>query len=176
MLVFLSSEVRKVKKPQVYWTKILCVLTVLPLLTSVAEGEVSLDTPACKTLSEQGPENQVSMFVAPVIDRPGIVCVRLYNGMPGLITYGARSLRLERRWFWLVWMPFLELEDVFGIFRVRFVTMQELVVRQREGKTLLLPSTYKPVPAGWYRVSFRYRVHPNGDQQIVYSEEFSLPP
>jgi len=54
--------------------------------------------------------------------------------------------------------------------------MQEMVVRQREGKTLLLPSLYKPASTGWYRASFRYKVHPSDDQQIIYSEEFSLPP
>jgi len=100
-----------------YWMTILSVLTALTLLTSIAREEVPLDTPACETLPKQGRDNQVSLFVAPVTDRPGIVCVRLYNGMPGLITYEAGSLRLERRWFWLVWMPFLELKDGFGIFR-----------------------------------------------------------
>ncbi|NOT57046.1 MAG: hypothetical protein HOP18_20795 [Deltaproteobacteria bacterium] len=37
------------------------------------------------------------------------------------------------------------------------------------------PLPYEPAPPGTYRVRFRYRLTSEGEEQMVYSEEFILP-
>jgi hypothetical protein len=46
----------------------------------VVQARMQFDIPACISLSGHGPENQVSLFIALVVDHSGAVCARVYKG------------------------------------------------------------------------------------------------
>jgi hypothetical protein len=106
-------------------------------------------------------------------EKPGVVCVRVVNGIP--TTISSDGFRLQRH------------ED--GQFH-DFIDMlppapQDLII----GETLLHPSAqqgarlqrelplYSPAPPGTYRACFRYTLYRNlnMERQEVCSDEFSLP-
>lgn len=133
--------------------------------------------PVCPSLPTHGPEQQFSVFVVPTKDRPGIVCVRVYNGMPDTIYYEGDSLRLERRWFRLLWLPPFQLS-----FRNRlsgckpvYILGVDRVVRSGGQFDIYLPSVDEPTPPGTYRVRLQYRLPGQDKEQTVYSEEFAIP-
>jgi len=111
-----------------------------------------------------------------VVDHPGIVCVRMYNGRPDGIGYDWSSLRLERRWFGLMWSSLLEVPSLFST-RQRYEIENPLIVSYLKGESFrdtFLPSPYEPTRPGIYRVRFRYRLTEQGEEQTVYSETFSI--
>jgi hypothetical protein len=133
------------------------------------------DGPICPSLPTHGPDHQLSLFVAPTIDRPGIVCVRVYNGRPNGILYDLLSLRLERRWFGLVWSSVLHPKDLFSECRGCGVKPVGRGVAGESFSDFFLPSLYEPVHSGTYRARFRYRVAEQKEEQTVYSENFTVP-
>lgn len=115
-----------------------------------------------------------SFFVVPALDRPGVMCVRLYNGALDLIHYGLSSLRLERRWFGLVWSSVLHPKDLFSGGRGYG---EKPVLRSLQGKSFrdfFFPSQYGSLHSGIYRVRFRYRPIEQGEEQTLYSETVTI--
>ena len=57
--------------------------------------------PVCPPLPAHGPEQQLSVFVVPTRDRPGIVCVRVYNRAYAQLAAFAAC----QRWVWALTKP-----------------------------------------------------------------------
>ena len=162
------------ERPLLGYTEIFCVVAVVLFLTPVTGRSMQYDTPVCSSLPDHGLENQVSLFVSPAADHPGVACARVYNGRQDWIFYGWSSLRLERRWFGLVWSSILHPKDLFSDRQGHEV---QPVVRYVGGKSFrdfFLPSQYNPVHPGIYRVRFRYRLTEQGPEQTIYSETLSI--
>jgi hypothetical protein len=149
----------------------------LSLLAPVAGKSTQPGLPVCESLPEQGPDNEVSLFAAREADRPGVVCVRVYNGMHDAIRYEGNALRLERRWFGLVWLPLtrIRLGDVFRGCKPVFLLGVERAVLPGKLSDSYLPSIYEPASSGTYRVRLRYRLPEQDIEQSVYSKEFTMP-
>ncbi len=162
------------ERPLLGYTKILYIVTVVLFLTPVTGRSMQYDVPVCSSLPDHGPENQVSLFVAPVVDHPGVVCARVYNGRPDWIFYGWSYLRLERRWFGLVWSSVLHPKDLFSDRRGYEVQPVVRYVKEKSFSDFFLLSPYDPVHAGSYRVRFRFRLTEQGAEQTVHSETFSI--
>jgi len=162
------------ERPLLGCTRILCVVAVALFLTPLTSSSRQYDVPVCSSLPDHGPENQVTLSVAPVVDDTGVVCVRVYNGRQDWIFYDWSSLRLERRWFGLVWSSILHPKDLFPDRQGYHV---QPVVRYVGGKgfrDFFLPSQYNPVHPGVYRLRFRYRLTEQGEEQTLYSEPFTV--
>ncbi len=132
--------------------------------------------PICPSLPAHGLERQLSLFVAPTTDHPGIVCVRVYNGGPEWISYGWLSLRLERRWFGVVWSSVLHPKDLFPECQGCAVQPVLITVPTGSFRDYFMPSMYASVHAGTYRVRFRYRLAEQEEERTVYSEPFTVAP
>jgi hypothetical protein len=127
--------------------------------------------PGCPSFSAQGIAGKVSLQVAKTLDTPGVVCVRVINGLSQQIDYGVTAFQLQR------WD---EEEKTF-----RAVERPELrgtAVAPRasvllEGQTLdrYLPRRGASAPAGRYRVCFRFGAQEWSGEQERCSEEFHLP-
>jgi hypothetical protein len=134
------------------------------------------EIPVCGLLPERGPDNVVSLRVSRIANRPGTVCIRVYNGTPEFWRYESEALQVERCWFGLVCFPPL---------RWRFPNMPLIggVVLLGGGEYMLFPGyrdfhrslSYEPTSPGTYRIRFRYFSSYEEEKQTVYSEEFVLP-
>jgi len=132
------------------------------------------DASGCPPLPVHGPEQQVSFFVAPSLDRPGVMCSRLYNGTPALIHYGLSALGIERRWFGLVWSSVLHPKDLFSGGRGYG---EKPVLRSLQGNScrdFFFSSPYGSLHPGIYRVRFRYRATEQGKEQTIYSATVTI--
>jgi hypothetical protein len=133
------------------------------------------EIPVCDLLPEREPDNVVSLRVSRIENHPGIVCVRVYNGTPNFARYEWESIRLERHWFGLVWLPHLSLSDFLLVGRGRLVGGVELVLYPGKHRDFYSSPFYEPAPPNTYRVRFRYRLTSEEEELTVYSEEFVLP-
>lgn len=75
------------------------------------------ERPVCDSLPEQGPDSGVSLRTSRIANRPGTVCIRVYNGTPEFWSYESEALQIERCWFGLVCLSHLRLTDLLLVGR-----------------------------------------------------------
>lgn len=121
----------------------------------------------CPPLPEQGPADTVSVYVAKALDAPGVLCVRVVNGItPAVGLMGGP--------FWLQKWE----ENTFRAFspsgapQAGALAGWELPVGKTVDRELFAG---QPVSPGRYRACLRYYVGQGGEGQIACSEEISLP-
>lgn len=132
--------------------------------------------PMCASLPEHGPDNTVALMVSHTTNHPGMVCVRVYNGAQKFIHSTEREpLRLDCRWFGLLWFPYFQLGDVPFLGLRRAVRGGEFVVPPGISRERYLRSPYDPVLPWMCRVRLRYQEIPEEKERTVYSAEFSIP-
>jgi len=131
--------------------------------------------PECDSLlPKQGPDNVVSLRVSRIANRPGTVCIRVYNDTPEFWSYESEALQIERCWFGLVCLPHLRLPDLPLIGRTAL--RADLEFKLFPGyRDFYRSSPYELPSPGTYRVRFRYFASPVEEKYTVYSEEFVLP-
>lgn len=131
--------------------------------------------PKCYSLPEQGPENTVAIAAKGLPRPPGMVCARVYNGTPKVSHYAPEALRLEGRWFRLVWLPYFGVRDMLSLILGIQSHVDFSPIPSGTTRDFYLPSRHAPAVAGTYRVRLRYRVPSEEEEHTVYSEEFVLP-
>lgn len=131
----------------------------------------------CPPLPEQGPADQVSVYVTKAPDVPGVVCARVINGFSSNISSGPPNLKLQQWeaggwWQKGKFRDFRETESgsVSAIVTANIVGMPPGVIVDRR-----LPLSGQPAPTGKYRACFNYIPPGKGEYQQACSEEFSLP-
>jgi hypothetical protein len=139
--------------------------------------------PGCPPLPAQGPAKMVSVYATEAMDRPGIVCVRVINGLDKAI-YGGMVLGRLQQWEegrWWRQGRFRDYQD-FSTLPDGSVVMVPSVLRglpTGEPSDELLPLSGHPPPPGRYRVCASYQDqvsrHGGSSKHEVCSEEFSLP-
>jgi len=128
----------------------------------------------CPPLPEQGPSNKVSIHTAKALDIPGIVCVRVYNGLSTEIAYEGIPVRLQKSLLRL-WFPYLAFKDIFRSGGWIGVSLERGSLRVGGVVDRRLPGFYQPASPGKYRVCFSYSLHQQNDRQETCSGEFLLP-
>lgn len=136
----------------------------------------------CAALPEGGPDNTISISVARVVDQPGVVCARVYNGTYEDLGYAAGAFRLHKSWLWVLWVPYFNLQDVVrsllpGAPIVAFTGMIDLLppTGRMDGYLPSFGLYHSPAPPGRYRVCFRYLAGKSEDERRVCSAAFWLP-
>ena len=128
----------------------------------------------CPPLPEQGPEGQVTVYVAKIPAQPGFVCARAVNGIPPSLSYSIsyREFRLQQhdgeqfRDFTEP-MPLLPPGVIIG------ETLAHIGVMPGHWFDRQFPS-FSPAPAGRYRACFRYTLSQSPERHEACSEEFSV--
>jgi len=154
----------------------LCFLLVLQEIRQEPMTEAQLASPMCQALPARGPAHFVSILLSRTTDRPGIVCVRLYNGTEQVFYYEGSALRLQRRWLGFVWLPYIPLSSDLLSPGPRSFALMHPELMPGAAEDTYLPTVYDPAVGGRYRIRFCYRAAPESrEQQCVYSKRFSLP-
>ena len=151
-------------------------------LTAVQPLESYPPYPDCPSLPARGPADTVAVYVAEAVERPGIVCVRIINGLNKAI-YGGVILGRLQHW-----------EDGWWWRQGRFRDYQDVSIRP-DGTGIGIPSLLRslgagepsderlplsgqPAPAGRYRVCASYQDWTAGygeaSERETCSEEFTL--
>jgi hypothetical protein len=139
-------------------------------------SETQFASPVCQALPARGPARFVSVLLSRTVDRPGIVCVRLYNGTEQVFYYEGNALRLQRRWLGFVWLLYIPLSSELLSPGPRSLSLRQPELMPGVADDTYLPTAYDPALAGRYRIRFCYRAAPESrEQQCVYSKRFSLP-
>lgn len=125
-------------------------------------------------LPEHGSSRDISVHVAQITDRPGVVRALVYNGTDEELAYGATSFSLQKNWLWIIWLPYLDFKDFLFGAKMRAVTPVELLLRMGGRAERYLPRFGKSAPPGRYRVCFRYQVRRSTEEQCVCSTPFWL--
>lgn len=131
------------------------------LLLFIADKSRYPSPAGCPALPQWGPAGKVSLYVEKALDQPGIVCVRVINGLSDMIEIGPRNVWLEG--------------ENSPVGTMIAYPDRLLLMRTRGMFDYRLPQTRQPAPSGKYRVCFRSRTFPNQDSHTAYSPEFSLP-
>lgn len=131
------------------------------LLLFIADQSRYPSPAGCPSLPQWGPVGKISLYVEKALDQPGIVCVRVINGLGDMIEIGPRNVWLEGK-NGPVGTPIARVD--------RLVLMQTGAIFDYR-----LPHTRQPAPSGRYHVRFHSRTFPNRDNYTTYSLEFSLP-
>lgn len=120
----------------------------------------------CPSLPDTGSACTVSVYVAKALDKPGLVCVRMFNGLSEMISYGLPLGRLQQ-WEEGTWWrkeKFRDFQDVSTLpdgSRV-MVPLVRLFLPAEERRDGNLPYSDLPAPPGRYRVCFDYSVARQG--------------
>jgi hypothetical protein len=125
----------------------------------------------CPPLPEQGPANQVSVYVAQALYAPGAVCARVINGFSSSIVGAVGYLRLQK------WEEgrFRDLDEILSGGAPVLMTADRPAMPPGAIIEHRLPLYGQPAPPGRYRVCFGYIPPGQDDLQWTCSEEFSLP-
>lgn len=143
---------------------------------SLSKGEDLQPLPGCPRLPEQGPRvNRISIHVEKTLDKPGVVCVRVLNGLDTRLLYGVSAFRLHK-----VDAGGEEQKDPSSA-ATEGSSQGIPIVPQTIGYGLeagghvdrYLPGSLLPASPGRYQTCFRYDDQYDGEQ--VCSEVFSLP-
>jgi hypothetical protein len=151
------------------------------LLLPVMAGGDYLSYLGCPPLPETGPAGQVSVYVAKAQNEPGLVCVRIINGLRESISHGVPLGRLQvwKQGTWGRKGQFQNFQDVSTLpdGSVVGAPLAGWYLPAGEGWDGILPYSRQPAFPGQYRVCFRYQVERQGarSEHEVCSEEFSLP-
>jgi hypothetical protein len=122
----------------------------LILLSASSRGQEPPAHVTCPPLPEQGPANQVSIYVAKALDAPGVVCARVINGFSASIVGAVGYLRLQK------WEEgrFRDLEELLSGGAPILMTADRPAMPPGATIEHRLPLSGQPAPPGRYRVCF----------------------